>query len=131
MGSGASVDPLNPPVRCVGTLDGPVGDCDVAPTVVLLTMGFIDEDGQAFEAAAALSDLEPVPIAFVLCPLHKKAVAQWARKMWGAYFDGDFFPVSALPRIIEKLGSDGLPTAVNPDPAWALELTREWSRTAG
>lgn len=131
MATSPGLDPLNPGVQCVGTIDGPVGDCANAPVVVLVTMGFIDEDGQAFEAAVAMDDLDPVPIAFALCLVHKRATVQWARRMWGAYFDGDLYPISALPAIIEKIGSDGLPVFVNPDPAWALELTRGFARTAG
>lgn len=131
MAAGPGLDPLAPPVRCVGTIAGPVGDCDVAPVVVLLTMGFIDEDGQAFEAAAAAGELEPVPIAFSVCLLHKSALVKWARRLWGAYFDGDLYPISALPAIVEKIESDGLPVSINPDPSWALELSHDFARTAG
>jgi hypothetical protein len=134
VGTDPGVDPLTSRPRCVGSLDGPVGDCDNEPRTVLLTMGLIDEDGQAFDAAAVAHDpgsLEPVPVAFVLCPTHKKAVILWARRMWGEYFDADLYPIAALPVLIEKLELDGLPTAVNPDPAWALEITREFAKTAG
>lgn len=123
------MEPVTP--RCVGTIDGPVGDCDAEPVLVLVTMGFIDEDGQAFAAAAAVDELEPVPLAFCTCLRHKKPLVAWARRMWGAYFDGDLYPVSALPAIIEQLGSDGLPTAVNPDPSWALSIERVYARSAG
>ena len=131
MGARPGLDPLSPPLRCIGTLDGPVGDCDAPPVVVLLTMGLIDEDGQAFDGAAAVGDLEPVPVAFCTCLRHKRPLVAWARRMWGAYFDGDLYPVAALPAIIKHIDSDGLPTAINPDPAWALEIGREYSRTAG
>jgi hypothetical protein len=116
--------------RCVGSIDGPVGDCSIPPVVVLLTMGIIDEDGQALAAEAA-AGLVPVPLAFCTCAMHKRSLVKWARTMWGAYFDGDLYPIDALPALRRELEMDDLPVAINPDPAWAVQITHDFAETAG
>lgn len=119
-----------PPPRCIGTLDGPAGDCDAPPVVVLVCFGVVDEDGQAL-AADALAELEPLPVAFCTCLAHKRPLVEWARRLWGSFGDGGLFPISALPKIVEAMRSDGWPTAVNPNPQDAYELVETFSRTAG
>lgn len=131
MGIGPGVDDLKPPAaRCVGTLDGPVGDCSADPLVVLLCFGVVDEDGRA-EAAGELDRLEPVPLLFCSCLRHKRPLIEWARKLWGRYEEGTIFPISALPKLLHRIESDGWPTAVNPDPERAYELVPVFARTAG
>lgn len=131
MATGAGVDALTPrAARCVGTLDGPIGDCDSPPVVVLLCFGVIDEDGQAL-AAGELDLLEPVPVLFSTCLAHKRPLIEWARRLWGSYAEGTLFPIEALPRLVEKINSDGWPTAINPNPRDAYELVQTLARTAG
>jgi hypothetical protein len=81
----------------------------------------VDEDGQA-EAAGELGELEPVPLLFCTCRKHKSALLDWARALWGTYAEGVVFPIRALPALVEKIGSDGWPVAVNPDTHRAYEL---------
>jgi hypothetical protein len=116
--------------RCVGTIEGPSGDCDNPPTQVLLTLGIIDEEGQAF-SAGEVEKLEPAPVAFVVCSVHKKAVVRWAREMWGSYSDGDLYPVAALPGILQHLHMDGEVVSINPEPSWALQIDFVSHRSAG
>lgn len=129
MAAATGVD-VTPAPRCVGTLDGPVGDCDAAPLVVLLAFGVVDLDGQAL-AADSLEDLEPVPVLFCTCLAHKRPLVEWAKRLWGSYAPGTLFPIAALPDLVEKISSDGWPTAVNPNPRDAYELVQTFARSAG
>lgn len=107
--------------RCVGTLDGPLGDCRRRPTKGLFCYGIIEESGQV-HAVADLEQLaeEPVPVIITACSRHMPAIIAWAEALWSDIAEGLVVPIGAVDDLRVEIGADEGQQFINPDPAFAV-----------